>query len=84
MTPPVWILRLLGIRMLIQGLAEIAAPRRRTFQICAAIDVAHAMSMVGAARIWPAYRRAALQSAAAAGVSALLGAVAASSVTPSK
>ena len=83
MRPPTWILRLLGIRMLAQGLVEIVAPRRLTFGVCAGIDATHAVSMLAAARIWPTYRRAALLSAAAAGLSAVVGVAAAASLEPS-
>jgi hypothetical protein len=40
--------------------------------VAAGIDVLHALTMLAAARIWPQYRRAALTSAAVAGVSAAL------------
>jgi hypothetical protein len=71
--PPEWTLRLLAARTLTQGVVEIVSPHRRTFQAGAAVDGAHAMTMLAAARIWPTYRRAALLSAATATISAVAG-----------
>jgi len=82
MTAPTWIIRLLGLRMLVQGILQLARPRRATFGVCAAVDATHAVSMLAAAHVWPTYRRAALLSAAGAGLSAVVGVAAASTLAP--
>lgn len=74
-TPPEWIARLLGIRMLAQAAAEGIRPSRGVLGTAVAVDLVHAASMVGAAQLWPRYRRAALASAGSAGVSAAAGAL---------
>lgn len=74
-SPPTWIARLLGIRMLAQAAAEGIRPTRGVLGTAVAVDVVHAASMVGAARLWPRYRSAALASAGSAGVSAVAGAL---------
>lgn len=71
--PPSWIVRVLGVRVGAQGVAEALYPSRDVLRVGVATDVAHALSMLAAARVWPRYRRAALISAASAGVSAALG-----------
>jgi hypothetical protein len=71
--PPSWIVRVLGIRTLAQGLVEITRPNRRLLRVGVAVDLTHAASMLAAARVWPAYRRAALISAGSAAVSAIVG-----------
>jgi hypothetical protein len=65
------IARALGARWLVQaGLDAALGPRTRRVDV--AVEVAHAASMLPAARIWPAHRRSALASAAcAAGISLL-------------
>jgi hypothetical protein len=68
--PPAWLVRLLGARMLGQGLVEMILPDRRRLLTGAAVDASHAASMVGVAALAPDYRRPALISAAAAGFSA--------------
>jgi hypothetical protein len=60
--PPTWLVRLLGARLLVQGLLEIARPDHRLLLAAAAADGTHAASMVAAALQWPQYRRAALVS----------------------
>jgi hypothetical protein len=72
-TPPAWVARVLGIRMLAQAAAEGIRPSRGMLRTAVAVDLAHAASMVGAARFWPRYRRTALASAVSAGVSAVAG-----------
>jgi hypothetical protein len=72
--PPSFVVHLLGVRTLLQGVAEACFPDRRTLRISAAIDAAHAVSMLGAALAWPRYRRAALVSAVTAAGCALTGA----------
>jgi hypothetical protein len=71
--PQAWIVRLLGARMLLQALVEAARPRRRILDGGIATDAAHGASMVALAAASRRYRRPAAISAAAAGVSALLG-----------
>ena len=55
--PPTWLVRVLGVRQLAQELVVLAAPTRAVLLGAAATDALHAASMVGAALIWPAYRR---------------------------
>ncbi len=73
--PPSWIVRVLGIRTLAQGVAESVRPRRGVFAVGVAVDIAHAASMLAAARMWPHYRRAALTSAGGAAAAAVAGAL---------
>lgn len=77
--PPAWLVRVLGVRQLAQELVVLAAPTRAVLLGAAATDALHAASMVGAALIWPEYRRAALTSAgvAATAATAAAGAVSA-------
>jgi hypothetical protein len=70
--PPTSVVRVLGLRRLGQEALLLAAPSRTTGFVAAGTDVLHALTMLGAARIWPQYRRAALTSAAVAGISAAL------------
>jgi hypothetical protein len=60
--PPAWIVRLLGIRYLMQAAAEFARPTRTVWRASSAIDDLHAATMVAAAFTWPSYRRLALAS----------------------
>lgn len=71
--PPSWIVRVLGIRTLAQGLVDSIRPSRRLLRVGVAVDLTHAASMLAAARVWPAYRRAALTSAGSAAASAIVG-----------
>lgn len=73
--PPAWIMRLLGVRLAAQAAPEALGARPRVLRVGALIDLAHALSMLAAARAWPRYRRAALLSAGSAGVSAFAGAL---------
>jgi hypothetical protein len=72
--PPTWVVRLLGGRLLAQGVLLMLRPGRRLMLAGATVDGTHAASMVAAALQWPQYRRAAVVSAgmavgfAAAGV----------------
>jgi hypothetical protein len=70
--PPalVVITRVLGARIALQNVVVLAAPTRTIVRGGAAVDVAHALSMVGTALRWPAYRRAALGSGALAATAA--------------
>jgi hypothetical protein len=72
--PPalVAITRVLGARTVLQNVVVLAAPSRAIVRGGAAVDLAHALSMVGAALRWPAYRRAALASGALAATAATI------------
>jgi hypothetical protein len=61
--PPTWLARLLGARLLAQAVVQFARPRRNSALAGAAIDAAHASSMIPVAALLPAYRRIALASA---------------------
>jgi hypothetical protein len=57
--------RVLGARLVLQGLADLALGSRvRSVDI--AIELTHAVSMLPAAALWPGHRRSALFSAAVA------------------
>jgi hypothetical protein len=71
--PPRWLVRLLGIRVVLQQLVVLTAPTRRIVLGGVVVDGLHAASMVAAARNWPQYRRVAVASAGAAVTSAGLG-----------
>jgi hypothetical protein len=60
---PRTITRLLGGRYVVQSGAGVALPRRPPHWLDAAVDLAHAASMLGAARAVPRHRRSALASA---------------------
>lgn len=75
--PRVWLVRVLGGRLLAQGLLEYARPHRRVLLAGAAIDLTHTATMVAAAALLPAYRRTARASAAEAALAAVLTASAA-------
>jgi hypothetical protein len=70
--PPglVTVTRVLGARTALQNLVVLAAPVRPVVLVGAAVDVTHALSMLVAARLWPAYRSAALASGALAATAA--------------
>jgi hypothetical protein len=70
--PPRWLVRLLGARLLTQGLVQAVCPVRQIMIAGAAADLLHSLSMCGAAIALPRYRRAALSSAVVASVSAVL------------
>jgi hypothetical protein len=63
--------RVLGGRMVLQGAADLTL-RGRSRGVGVAVDLAHAASMLPVAALWPAHRRTALVSAAAASTTALL------------
>jgi hypothetical protein len=69
----VLITRVLGARSALQNAVVLAAPTSAVVRGGAAVDATHALSMVGAALRWPAYRRAALTSGALAAAAAVLG-----------
>jgi hypothetical protein len=65
------ITRVLGVRLLAQGVADVTiGPRTRVPDIL--VDVTHAASMVLAARHWPHHRRSAMVSAGVAAAIAVL------------
>ena len=67
--PPLWVVQVLGIRLLAQGLVEVARPTRTVLSCAAGVDALHAVSMIGVAAD-ARHRRIALLSAAVAGTSA--------------
>lgn len=64
------IVRVLGLRQALQGLATVAAPSPRLLTLGAAVDLSHAASMLPVAAIRPESRHAALISASLAATSA--------------
>jgi hypothetical protein len=68
-SPPSWVVRMLGVRLLAQGVAELVRPTCRVLLCAAGIDALHAASMIGVAAD-TRYRRCAIVSAAVAGTSA--------------
>ena len=71
---PEWLVRLLGARMLAQGIIVLIRPTRPVVLAGIVVDATHAVSMIGAAALGPNYRRSAAASAAEATLSAALGA----------
>jgi hypothetical protein len=65
-TPSVAVVRLLGGRYLVQGVAQLARPRSSVLGISAVVDGLHAASMFALAAYRADYRRPALLSAAVA------------------
>jgi hypothetical protein len=63
--------RVLGGRLVLQGIADLAWGRR-TREAGVAVELTHAASMLPVAALWPAHRRTALWSAVAATATALL------------
>jgi hypothetical protein len=72
--PPTWLVRVLGGRLLAQGLLQYWRPRRGVVLAGVAVDAAHAASMIVAAVLLPAHRRTAAASAVEATLSAVLAA----------
>jgi hypothetical protein len=68
--PPAGIVRVLGGRMLVQGILLLAEPKRPVASAGVAIDAVHALSMITVAAVLPRYRRVALISAGEATLSA--------------
>ncbi len=75
--PPGWVVRVLGARQLVQGIALTVRPGRAMLTLGACIDATHATSMVALAVLDRSRRRLATCSALQAGVFAVLGAQAA-------
>lgn len=70
LAPPAWLVRVLGVRSLLQGAAELRWPTPALACTGAAVDATHAASMALVAARSRRYRRAALVSGAFATVSA--------------
>ena len=71
--PASWLVRLLGARMLAQSAVGLARTTPTVVRLGAATDAVHAASMLAVAGYRPAYRHAALTSAAIAATSAAAG-----------
>ncbi len=65
----VWVVRVLGARLLLQHAAVLARPGVRLVGVASGVDLLHAASMVPLLRL-PRYRRAALVSGGVAALSA--------------
>jgi hypothetical protein len=78
---PAWIARILGARLVVQGLVELARPDRRIVLGAATVDSAHAASMIATAALLPTHLRVAAFSAAEAALSAAVGLVLARNAT---
>jgi len=72
--PRAWIVRALGVRLLVQCAWVLFSPSRFRVLCAAAVETVHAASMVGAAARWPRYRWAATVSGTTAAASAAVGA----------
>lgn len=81
--PPIGVVRVLGVRLAVQGLAEFARPNRFVLGGGAVANALHAASMVAAARLVPHLRRSEWTSAALATLAAALGTAAAAGRTAS-
>lgn len=77
-----WVIRLLGVRSLLQGAVTAAAPNSVILVAGALVDAAHAASMAPLIAGSPRYRRAAAISAVVATISAGAGALAARNASP--
>ena len=80
--PPGWLVRLLGLRVVLQQAVVLSAPTRRVVLAGVVVDGLHAASMLATACCWPRYRRAAAASAVSATASAGLGLATAPATTP--
>jgi hypothetical protein len=67
--PPAGVVRLLGVRFVAQGAAQLRQPAKGTTRLVAAVELAHGASMAGLAVVSPRYRRPALIALALAGAS---------------
>jgi hypothetical protein len=72
--PRTWIVRALGVRLLVQCAWVLLSPSRSRVLGATVVDAVHAASMVGAAALWPRYRWAATVSGTTAAASAAVGA----------
>jgi|tagenome__1003787_1003787.scaffolds.fasta_scaffold20771804_2 hypothetical protein len=80
--PPTWIVRVLGVRLLVQSAWVLQSPNRFRLLGATAVEAVHAASMTGAAALWPRYRWAATVSGTAAAASAALDALLATKARP--
>ena len=71
--PPTWLVRLLGIRELLQGTMIAVRPSRPVLLAGCLADVLHAASMAVVAMLAPRFRRPALASGLLAAASATIG-----------
>ncbi|MCW2527292.1 MAG: hypothetical protein JWM76_2152 [Pseudonocardiales bacterium] len=71
--PPIFILRVLGVRQVLQGAAQLRSPTATSAFAGAAIDAAHALSLAPIVAFDPRNRRAAVISAAVALAMAIIG-----------
>ena len=75
--PAAWIVRVLGARLVVQGVVTLVHPTRAVVLAGAGVDVLHAASM-GLARVcWPEHARPIRVSGTTSAVSALAGALSA-------
>ena len=58
-SPAPAVVRVLGVRYLIQAAAEVLRPTPKVLETSCAADGLHAMSMAAVALAWPSYRKAA-------------------------
>ncbi len=72
-TPPTWVVRVLGLRQLLQGIAVGMRPTRAVIGIGVAVDLSHAVTMAAACRLLPRYRHSAILSGTVAAASAVAG-----------
>jgi hypothetical protein len=80
--PRAWIVRALGVRLLVQSAWVLLSPSRFRVLGAAGIEAVHAASMAGAAARWPRYRWAATVSGTTAAAAAALGALLAPRAQP--
>ena len=73
--PRAWIVRVLGVRLLVQSAWVLLSPSRFRVRGAAAVEAVHAASMAGAATLWPRYRWAATVSGTTAAASAVVDAL---------
>jgi len=70
--PPAWLARVLGARLLTQGLLEYTRPQKVVVLTAAVVDALHATSMATVATLSPRYRRLAVASLAEASLAEVL------------
>lgn len=71
--PPPWVVRVLGLRQVVQGTVGILRPTPSMAAWGAAVDASHAASLVPLMVFSPRYRAAAVASSGLAAAAALLG-----------
>ncbi|NYJ08601.1 hypothetical protein [Petropleomorpha daqingensis] len=80
--PRAWIVRVLGLRLLVQSVWVLLSPNRSRVLGASAVDAVHAASMAGVAARWPRYRWAAAVSGTTAAASSALGVLLAPDARP--